>query len=65
MPQPPLTDLRQGSAQSSGPNQTEMAERRTSMAADRTLMAWIRTALGLFSFGFTLYKLLAGFQAVE
>ena len=30
------------------------------MAADRTLMAWIRTALSMFSFGFTIYKVLEG-----
>jgi putative membrane protein len=28
------------------------------MAADRTLMAWIRTSLSMFSFGFTIYKIL-------
>ncbi len=28
------------------------------MAADRTLMAWVRTALSMFSFGFTIYKFL-------
>lgn len=33
------------------------------MAADRTLMAWVRTSLSLMSFGFTIYKLLQGFQA--
>jgi putative membrane protein len=31
---------------------------RTMMAADRTLMAWIRTALSMFTFGYTLYKVL-------
>jgi putative membrane protein len=35
---------------------------RTMMAADRTLMAWIRTALSMLSFGFTIYKVLQGFQ---
>ena len=34
----------------------------TLMAADRTLMAWIRTSLSLLSFGFTIYKILEGFQ---
>lgn len=34
---------------------------RTTMGADRTLMAWIRTALSLYSFGFTIYKLLQDF----
>lgn len=42
---------------------TELASQRTLMAADRTLMAWIRTALSMISFGFTIYKLLQGFQA--
>jgi len=36
----------------------------TLMAADRTLMAWIRTSLSLLSFGFTIYKILQGFQDV-
>lgn len=31
---------------------------RTVMAADRTLMAWVRTSLSLFSFGYTIYKVL-------
>ena len=35
---------------------------RTMMAADRSLMAWIRTSLSMISFGFTIYKLLQGFQ---
>jgi putative membrane protein len=42
---------------------TDLAESRTLMAADRTLMAWFRTALSMYSFGFTIYKLLEGFQA--
>jgi putative membrane protein len=37
----------------------------TLMAADRTLMAWTRTSLSLLSFGFTIYKILQGFQDVE
>ena len=48
---------------------TELAKQRTSlavqrnlMASDRTLMAWIRTALSMISFGFTIYKVLEGFQ---
>lgn len=35
----------------------------TAMAADRTLMAWIRTALSMFTFGFTLFKVLQAIQA--
>jgi putative membrane protein len=41
---------------------TDLAARRTLMAADRTLMAWVRTALSMISFGFTIYKILEGFQ---
>ena len=41
---------------------TDMATTRTLMAADRTLMAWVRTALSMLSFGFTIYKVLQGFQ---
>ena len=35
---------------------------RTRMAAERTLMAWVRTALSMFSFGFTIYKFLQVMQ---
>lgn len=42
---------------------TSMASARTLMAADRSLMAWIRTGLSMISFGFTIYKLLEGFQS--
>ena len=41
---------------------TVLAAKRTMMAADRSLMAWIRTGLSMISFGFTIYKLLEGFQ---
>ena len=41
---------------------TDMAANRTLMAADRSLMAWIRTSLSMISFGFTIYKILQGFQ---
>jgi putative membrane protein len=41
-----------------------LALMNTLMAADRTLMAWIRTSLSLLSFGFTIYKVLQGFQDV-
>jgi putative membrane protein len=44
---------------------TKLAIQRTIMAADRTLMAWIRTALSMISFGFTIYKVIQGFQEVE
>jgi putative membrane protein len=52
-----------------GPSSNEMAHQRTDlacsrtlMAADRSLMAWVRTALSMISFGFTIYKVLEGFQ---
>jgi len=41
---------------------TDLATDRTVMAADRSLMAWVRTGLSMISFGFTIYKLLEGFQ---
>ena len=41
---------------------TNLAAKRNLMAADRTLMAWVRTALSMISFGFTIYKILQGFQ---
>jgi putative membrane protein len=43
-------------------DRTDFAAQRTVMAAERNLMAWIRTALSMISFGFTIYKLLQGFQ---
>lgn len=43
-------------------DRTDLATGRTLMAADRSLMAWIRTALSMISFGFTIYKILEGFQ---
>lgn len=39
-----------------GLTSNDLAAMRTSMAADRTLMAWVRTALGMISFGFSIYK---------
>lgn len=44
------------------PSSNELAGMRTVMAADRTLMAWVRTSLSLHSFGFTIYKVLQGFE---
>ncbi|MBC7898430.1 MAG: DUF202 domain-containing protein [Saprospiraceae bacterium] len=41
---------------------TDMALGRTVMALERTLMAWLRTSVALISFGFTIYKILEGFQ---
>lgn len=41
---------------------TDFASNRTLMAADRSLMAWIRTGLSMISFGFSIYKILEGFQ---
>ncbi len=42
---------------------TDLATDRTVMAADRSLMAWVRTGISMISFGFTIYKILEGFQA--
>ena len=50
------------SADSLAQQRTDLAVHRTMMAADRSLMAWIRTALSMISFGFTIYKILQGFQ---
>jgi putative membrane protein len=41
---------------------TSLSIQRTAMAADRSLMAWVRTGLSMISFGFTIYKVLEGFQ---
>lgn len=43
-------------------DRTDLATARTLMAMDRSLMAWIRTSLSMISFGFTIYKVLEGFQ---
>lgn len=48
-----------------GSGRTSLAIKRTLMAADRTLMAWLRTALSMISFGFTIYKILEGFQDLD
>ena len=45
-------------------DRTDMATVRTLMAADRTLMAWIRTSLSMFTFGYTLYKVLQEVQEI-
>jgi len=42
-----------------------LAIERTRMAADRTLMGWIRTAISMIGFGFTIYKFLESFSAIE
>lgn len=43
-------------------DRTNLAAARTLMGAERSLMAWNRTALSMIGFGFTLYKVLEGFQ---
>lgn len=43
-------------------DRTRLSSYRTLMAADRSLMAWVRTALSMISFGFTIYKILQGFE---
>ena len=40
-----------------------MAAVQMLMAADRTLMSWIRTSQSMMGFGFTIYKILQGFQS--
>jgi putative membrane protein len=42
----------------------DLGAMRTVMAADRTLMAWIRTSLSMFTFGYTLYKVLHEIKAM-
>ncbi|MCE3003947.1 MAG: DUF202 domain-containing protein [Xanthomonadaceae bacterium] len=59
----PLNPLSQRSSNELAADRTTMAMTRTIMAADRSLMAWVRTGLSMISFGFTLYKILQGFQA--
>ena len=58
-----MTEVAPKSSNDLAVERTDLAAERTMMAADRTLMAWIRTSLSLMSFGFTIYKLLQGFQA--
>ena len=61
---PPLQDPNWSVDAKDTPNQAppNLQMMNTLMAADRTLMAWIRTSLSLLSFGFTIYKILEGFQ---
>jgi putative membrane protein len=59
---PPGVQMREKSANQLSLDRTDLATKRNIMAADRSLMAWIRTALSMISFGFTIYKLLEGFQ---
>jgi putative membrane protein len=62
-PMPVATAVRHRTSDELAEDRTGMAAQRTLMAADRSLMAWIRTGLSMISFGFTIYKLLEGFQA--
>jgi len=48
--------------ETSGETPPNLPVMNTLMAADRTLMSWTRTSLSLLSFGFTIYKILEGFQ---
>lgn len=57
-----VTDPANPSSNELAAQRTELAAKRTLMAADRSLMAWIRTALSMISFGFTIYKVLEGFE---
>lgn len=58
----PEMDLHAKSSNELSEIRTNLAISRSLMAADRTLMAWIRTSLSLYSFGFTIYKLLDAYQ---
>jgi putative membrane protein len=57
-----VTTTETRSAQQLAEDRTSMAATRTLLAADRTLMAWVRTSLSMNSFGYTIYKILEGFQ---
>jgi putative membrane protein len=59
-PQAPNVSADTGKAQTQIP--LNLPVMNTLMAADRTLMSWTRTSLSLLSFGFTIYKILEGFQ---
>ncbi len=59
---PPMPTLPAMSSSEMAQLNTNLAIDRTLMAADRSLMAWVRTALSMISFGFTIYKLLEGFE---
>lgn len=60
---PEAPDMSAKSANELAAVRTDLAATRNLMAADRTLMAWVRTSLSLISFGFTIYKILEGFQS--
>ncbi|MGE5318904.1 MAG: YidH family protein [Hyphomicrobiaceae bacterium] len=57
-----MTTQQPKSANDLAEDRTDLATARTLMAMDRSLMAWIRTSLSMISFGFTIYKVLQGFQ---
>jgi len=58
-----MSDLEKKSPNELAEIRTTLAVERTLMAADRTLLAWVRTTLFMISFGFTIYKILQGFQS--
>ena len=58
----PLPEKEPPSSNTLASERTDLAASRTLMASDRSLMAWIRTGLSMISFGFTIYKILEGFQ---
>jgi putative membrane protein len=60
--QMPAIESHLPSANELAAERTHLAASRNVMAADRSLMAWIRTSLSMSSFGFTIYKVLQGFQ---
>jgi putative membrane protein len=55
-------DTSTGLKKTPSPTPLNLPVMNTLMAADRTLMSWTRTSLSLLSFGFTIYKILEGFQ---
>lgn len=60
--EPAVTPIETKTANELAVQRTELASARNLMAADRTLMAWVRTSMSMLSFGFTIYKILQGFQ---
>ncbi len=60
--EPAVTTMETKTANELAVVRTQLASARNLMAADRTLMAWVRTSMSMLSFGFTIYKILQGFQ---
>jgi Domain of unknown function (DUF202) len=43
-------------------NNTDLALERTVLPHELSLMAWIRTAISMFSIGFTIYRFFRGYK---